>query len=981
MLRKMIVMLALLFVGVGLTFAQTKSVSGTVLSDEDGLPIIGASVLIKGTTMGTVTDIDGNFTLANVPSTAKTLVISYLGMKSQEVGIQAKVRVVLLPDTELLDEVVVVGYGTAKKVGTVVGALAKVGSEKIESKPAANAMDALQGQVPGLQVLTGSGEPGSTPSVQLRGVGSLTAGNAPLYVLDGAPVSASVMIMMNPNDFESVTVLKDASATSIYGSRAANGVIYITTKKGKMGEKAIVTLSSSFGQSSLARRIGNPMNAQQLLDYQLSHKVIKQDVYDAHMANGFDTNWERYFFKRNAPIRQSNISVQGASEKIRYYVSGSYFNQDGLTPNSGYKRYTFRTNLDATVNDWLKIGANIGASYDKSLSALFTKQGSNNSNGGVLGTLFNQPYFNPYDKNGNKLDYIPSMNRYSPEYLAKVQPSKSNQAQVNSTAYVQLNPIEGLVLRSQFGIEAYDYRFTYKVLPSWEARQDIGMAEERFSRRVQLSITNTAEYKFAINKENNFTVLVGQEGIKNDYDAFRSRTKGQDDDRLLTLGTGTSADFLGANSQSKTAFAFLSYFGRIDYSLKDKYFADFSVRHDRSSRFPSNRRGSTFYSGGLLWDMKQENFLRSVTPITSLKVKGSVGSTGNSSIGDYDYLSLTNTGSYGAQSAWTINNPGNDKLGWETQIVTNLGFDVTFLKKYNLEFTYYRRKTKDMLMDVPKPFTSGFSIYTENVGAMLNSGVEISVNLELFRNKDWYVGFRTNYAYNKNKITKLFSGLDEWPMPNKSLIYRVGSPVEFYMPVFKGVNPDNGKQQWAIPGTNEVTESVGLIGSGALHQSTGKKSYAPHMGGFSLEASYKGLAFTADFAWVAGKYMVNNDRYFSENPFQFRNENQSKAILKEWKEPGDVTSIPKYGEIRQFDTHLLENASFLRLKNIGLAYNLPKSLLDKTHFFRSVKFMINARNILTATAYKGADPELNSNISMGAYPNTKQVTFGAEITF
>ena len=979
MKRKFMLLLTCLFIGIGLVTAQVTKVTGTVISEEDGLPVVGASILVKGTAVGTVTDMDGKFQLPNVPSSAKTLVISFIGMQSQELPIKQTMNVILKPDTETLEEVVVLGYGSGKKIGSIVGSVAKVNSEKLSAKPVANAMDALQGQVSGLQVYTSSGEPGSSSSSYIRGVGSLTADNEPLYVLDGTPVSSSVMVMMNPNDFESVTVLKDASATSIYGSRAANGVIYITTKRGKIGEKAVITASGNYGTARLARRVSNPMNSTELLNYQLSHGIIKQETYDKYINSGIDTNWEDYFFKDDAPTYQANLSIQGGSNKTMYYVSGSYYFQDGITPRSEYNRYTFRSNLESRPTDWLRFGANFGATYDEQQTSLFTYQGSNNLNGGIFGTILNPTYYNPYGEDGSKLDVIPGLNRYSPYYLSDKQPSSSNTAQLDGTAFIQLNPIEGLTIRSQFGIEAYDFRQTSKRLASHPNATQGGYTYEAFRRNAKLTITNTAEYNFKIKDIHDFTILIGQEGIKNDYQRFGSETTGQSDDRLSMLEAGTAATLLGADENDLYTYQFLSFFGRINYALNDKYFADFSIRNDASSRFGKDNRNAIFMSGGLMWNMKKESFLEDVNFLSDLKLKASIGTTGNSSIGNYDHLALVGTNLYNAQGGWKINTPGNGDLGWEKQTLANIGIEASFWNKYRIELTYYNKKTSNMLMDVPVPYTSGFSSITQNVGSMTNSGVEIAVSLDLLKTKDWFVGFNMNYAYNKNKITKLFYGYDEWAMPNYLVSYNVGEPVQYYMAEWAGVDPADGQQMWYIPGTDGETTKE--YDEERLQQATGKKRYAPHNGGFGLNVSWKGLSLNADFAWVLGKYMVNNDYYFAANPYNFAGYNQSKDVLNEWKEPGDITDIPAYGNVMQFDTHLLENASFLRLKNISLSYTLPKNWLLPTKVIQGVRIMATARNLFTITNYKGADPELDTNLTYGAYPNTKQFTIGAELTF
>ena len=685
MKRKFMLLLTCLFIGIGLVTAQVTKVTGTVISEEDGLPVVGASILVKGTAVGTVTDMDGKFQLPNVPSSAKTLVISFIGMQSQELPIKQTMNVILKPDTETLEEVVVLGYGSGKKIGSIVGSVAKVNSEKLSAKPVANAMDALQGQVSGLQVYTSSGEPGSSSSSYIRGVGSLTADNEPLYVLDGTPVSSSVMVMMNPNDFESVTVLKDASATSIYGSRAANGVIYITTKRGKIGEKAVITASGNYGTARLARRVSNPMNSTELLNYQLSHGIIKQETYDKYINSGIDTNWEDYFFKDDAPTYQANLSIQGGSNKTMYYVSGSYYFQDGITPRSEYNRYTFRSNLESRPTDWLRFGANFGATYDEQQTSLFTYQGSNNLNGGIFGTILNPTYYNPYGEDGSKLEVIPGLNRYSPYYLSDKQPSSSNTAQLDGTAFIQLNPIEGLTIRSQFGIEAYDFRQTSKRLASHPNATQGGYTYEAFRRNAKLTITNTAEYNFKIKDIHDFTILIGQEGIKNDYQRFGSETTGQSDDRLSMLEAGTAATLLGADENDLYTYQFLSFFGRINYALNDKYFADFSIRNDASSRFGKDNRNAIFMSGGLMWNMKKESFLEDVNFLSDLKLKASIGTTGNSSIGNYDHLALVGTNLYNAQGGWKINTPGNGDLGWEKQTLANIGIEASFWNKYRID--------------------------------------------------------------------------------------------------------------------------------------------------------------------------------------------------------------------------------------------------------------------------------------------------------
>ena len=983
----------LLFLGllscIGLQMFAQVSVSGKVV-DAGGIEMPGVNIAIKGTMVGTMTGADGTFTLSSIPGGKDAvLVFSFIGFRSQEVkvGNQTFINVKLEEDTEQLEEVVVIGYGTARKKD-LSGAISNVQmTDELAALPNPNVMGSLSSKVAGFRYSpTNSAGGDNFSSLNIRGKNAIPADvsagqqsvNQPLLIVDGV-ISFGSINEINTNDIQSVDVLKDASAAAIYGSRAANGVIYITTKRGKIGEKAVITASGNYGTARLARRVSNPMNSTELLNYQLSHGIIKQETYDKYINSGIDTNWEDYFFKDDAPTYQANLSIQGGSNKTMYYVSGSYYFQDGITPRSEYNRYTFRSNLESRPTDWLRFGANFGATYDEQQTSLFTYQGSNNLNGGIFGTILNPTYYNPYGEDGSKLDVIPGLNRYSPYYLSDKQPSSSNTAQLDGTAFIQLNPIEGLTIRSQFGIEAYDFRQTSKRLASHPNATQGGYTYEAFRRNAKLTITNTAEYNFKIKDIHDFTILIGQEGIKNDYQRFGSETTGQSDDRLSMLEAGTAATLLGADENDLYTYQFLSFFGRINYALNDKYFADFSIRNDASSRFGKDNRNAIFMSGGLMWNMKKESFLEDVNFLSDLKLKASIGTTGNSSIGNYDHLALVGTNLYNAQGGWKINTPGNGDLGWEKQTLANIGIEASFWNKYRIELTYYNKKTSNMLMDVPVPYTSGFSSITQNVGSMTNSGVEIAVSLDLLKTKDWFVGFNMNYAYNKNKITELFYGYDEWAMPNYLVSYNVGEPVQYYMAEWAGVDPADGQQMWYIPGTDGETTKE--YDEERLQQATGKKRYAPHNGGFGLNVSWKGLSLNADFAWVLGKYMVNNDYYFAANPYNFAGYNQSKDVLNEWKEPGDITDIPAYGNVMQFDTHLLENASFLRLKNISLSYTLPKNWLLPTKVIQGVRIMATARNLFTITNYKGADPELDTNLTYGAYPNTKQFTIGAELTF
>ena len=989
--KKLVLLGTALLLCAGPASAQ-KRVTGRVL-DSAGHPVEGASVRVEGGKGIAVTDEKGNFTLKDVPASAKLLKVSYFGMQTATVSVSADVKVVLKENQ--LGEAVVIGYGTGQKVGTVVGSISTVSSEKIESKPVVNVIDALQGQVAGLNVLSSSGDPGAALSsggysASIRGIGSLNASTTPLFVVDGVPTSSSVLGMMNSNDIANVTVLKGASATSIYGSRASNGVIYITTKSGRTNEKAEITLSQSIGWNSLARRIGNPMTADELLGLRREMGIISGEDYMELKQAGVNTDWQKYNYEDAAPMYQTNFSIRGGSQKTSYYSSLSYFKQDGLRPASAFKRITFRTNIDSKPLDWLSYGVKMSVSYDRRRSDSGTANATNYINGGTMSTYMLDPTINPYNEDGSRKTFYstPFGTFYDPYYQANHSFTKYNDVRSVSSAYININPIKGLNLRSQLSLDAIETRGSGKFLPSHPSAAGYGTASESFSRSIDWTITNTAEYKFNVKDNHHVTLLAGQEGIRGTYDAFSAATDGQSNDAITTLGNGLEISSLPSSSAYE--YQYLSFFGRFDYNYAEKYFANFTVRNDQSSRFGRNNKGATFFSGGVMWDVIREDFMAPTRGwLNSLQFRADVGSTGNSAIGNYDHLMLLGNGQYGGNYAYALSQLGTEDLSWEKQIQTSIGFDARILDRITLSFGWYNRVTKDALMDVPLAYTTGFTSVMRNVGELSNSGVELEFGVDVFKNKDWYVNLHGNYSYNKEKVKKLFDGQQKWVYSGTGVVYTVGNPVEYYYPIFAGVDKNTGEQMWYKQGfqgdpvhdfnpetmTKEYDED-------ALMQNTGKRVNPPHVGGFGITASWKGITLNADFNFVLGKYMFNNDMFFANNPGAYLEFcNQDKSVMNMWRNPGDLTLEPRFGEERQFDTHLLENSSFMRLKNISLSYDLPQSLVDATRLFKNIRITATGRNLFTVTKYTGVDPEVNSNVSNNTFPNTRQYTIGVEVTF
>lgn len=967
------------------SFAQTRQVSGKV-TDADGKPISSASVSVVGEKTSTQTDASGNFKISVKPGA--TLNVSYVGYVTQKVAIgnSTSLSIVLASDDTSLEEIVVVGYGSGRSIGSIVGSKTTVSAKDIGGRPNANAIEALQGKVPGLSVLTSNGEPSATQSIRLHGSGSLGASSTPLFVIDGVPTDAGSIVSTNPDDWESITVLKDASATSIYGSRAANGVVYFKSKQGKAGERAFITARYQSGSNNLATRkhLEGFMTTQELRDFWVATGYRTQAQVDALSTQWGDEtfDWGKYYYKENTGISQYDLNISGGSAKTTYFISGSYYDQEGIMYRSGYNRATLRSNINSKLNDWSRIGINLAGGQNKRET---NGWGSNNTNGGL--SLLALPWYTPIDPEGN--DYydqvIPGLGRYSPKYLADMNPSYIKEQTFTPTIFIEVTPIKGLTLKSQAGMDYYNYRLTSIRYPSYLGALGNGTVSQSWEQNAQITMTNTIDYRKLLNEKHDVSILLGQESTKSVNQSFGASGSGLTDDRLIQLGQ-TAAATRGVSS-GISEFAYNSLFGRLGYSYESKYYLDFTLRNDASSRFGKNNRNATFWSVGGLWNAKKESFLQDVSWLDALTLKASIGTQGNSAIGNYQSLATVGSIQYNASPAWGVNSPGNPNLAWEKQTKTTVGISGSVVQRVNFTVEVYNRVTDNMLVSVPYPYTSGWSDVTANVGSLKNTGVDVELSFNVFKSRDYYLTPFVNFNYNNQKITELFQGKNYWIVPNTGVSWAVGKAVEFFYPMQAGVNPDNGLMQWYLPGDN-ITETVNdpsrvttVFNSSALSQSTGLKRYAPFVGGFGFASGYKDFFFDVDFTFNQGKYMINNDKYFFANPYNFAGYNQLKEVMDYWKAPGDVTKYPKYGRVNQFDNGLIENASFLRLKNLRVGYNLPKSLLGKQNFFRGAKVYYIGRNLFTSTKYSGPDPEVDSNLALGVNPNTKQSLFGIELQF
>ena len=980
-------------------FAQDVTVTGVVTDASTGDPVPFASIQIKGTLTGGSTDADGNYSI--LVADDAVLVFSSIGYQSQEIEVSGRdnINVALQPDSEMLEETVVIGYGSSKKVSSLVGSVQTVNSETIKNAPSSSALDQLQGQVAGLQVLSFSGVAGDNAvSMSLHGVGSLGSSSTPLYVIDGIPSTSRSIMAMNPNDIESISVLKDAAATSIYGSRAANGVIYVTTKAGSYNEQASVTVRAQYGMSTLADMslYKNMMTGSELMDFWVRSGIHSESWVNSNFVDrGFtnNTKWYEYFMNVVTPQYQSDITIEGGGKKIAYMFSASQFHQEGFTPGNYYDRYTVRTNIQGHPVNWLKFGANVNLSLDMNQrnGNWGSSSGMANYLAGGLSYMLN-PLYPATDENGNVYEEyftelgMPNMN-YSMD--KKNRKDQTNRYGMNGNVFVEIEPVKNLKIVSRAGLDGYISQGDYYIRPSYVAEYGGKASVARQSAlEYAATITNTIEYSRDINHNNKFSVLVGHEGIMNDYKYFIAQSYNQTDDRTQVLGNGTTDD--RKVSESNTQSKFLSFFGHADYTLFDRYIVDATVRNDASSRFGSEVRDATFWSAGARWNIKKESFMQNVRAINALDLKVSYGTQGNASIGDYSSLGLVGTsGRYGdLQSGMAVTQPANNMLTWEKQKLFTVSLSGRLVDMVDFTFEFYNRSTTSMLMDVPNPYTTGFTEVTQNVGELRNQGVDITLGVDILRSRDYFLRFNTTFNYNAQKIMSLFDGRQRWEIANTMVAYVVGSPVMFYAPIYAGVDPADGMPMWYVPGEDRdvttMSETTKVFDEAALTQNTGKKRYAPITGGFTIAGGWKGLSIQADFSYVVGKTLFNNDGIFYLNPVGNSTYNTHKDAADFWTPDNTDAKYPDWskGVQMQFDTHLLEDASFLRLKNLQIGYSLPEKALGWSNgVLKGLKITVTGRNLLTATKYSGIDPEVNSNLTYGVAGNSRQVLGGIEITF
>ena len=987
---------ACLFLSIGMAMAQTH-VSGIVTSSEDGEPVIGATVKVVGSqTAGTVTDIEGRFSLS-VSKPGVELEFSSIGLVSKRVKASENMAVVLQVDSHTLEQVVITGYGSAKKLGSVVGSIASVDKKKLESIVTPNFTDALAGQVSGLSVLSAAGDPSQSATIRLRGINSIQSSSQPLFILDGAPIDAAFYATLNPADIESITVLKDAASTAIYGARAANGVIVLTSKQGKYSEQVSLSVRAQYGIAGPTSDGVEMMNSKQYIKFRdLIGQPVSDDIRNLVDKYNINTNWRDEMIDDAAPTFDVNATMQGGGQTVNYYVSFNHHKQDGLIEMSKMHRNTLNARINARLNRFFKIGftTNLGV-----------QRYSQNAEWGASGKIYSAnplvfarqalPFDTPYqytiDENGNM---IKGGRAIGLKYTGIVMPwwynshrnYYRNKLTLNTSLTETFTPLEGLTfqaLQSLNGLEGMNHgafspydAFVDGMGNKIDAMK--GSASASSSRYYQFTLSHTAEWRKQFG-DHYVGILLGEETRIERSRGLSAYSEGQTDPRRLLLPHGTTvtpAD-LGDSFGEEVAN---SLFANAEYNYKEKYYVTGSIRRDGSSKFAPGHRWGTFWSAGAKWDLKKEDFLKDVEWLNDLSLSVNYGTTGNDSgAGSYDFYGLFGDGGlYNGESSIGIASMSKLDLSWETTAKWNVGLNFSIFDRAHFTVDFYRNKSTDMLMSIPYSMTTGFSSGIGNVASMTNTGIEANVDVDILKTKDFYWSFKANVGYNKNEITELFQGRDEYVIANTGLKMAVGHAYgEFYYVRSAGVDPQTGaplyydKDGNKTKKYNEERDAVFL----------GKNRYAPWTGGFGTNFRYKNVSLIADFAWVAGKYMMINDDYFIANPQLATGWNQRVEMLNIWTTPGQITDIPGAKYDVQITDHMVQNASFLRMKTLSIQYEFPKKWMQATRYIKGVKVFGIARNLFTITPFEGYDPEPDMNLVQFNYPNTRQFVIGAEISF
>ena len=1058
-MKKLTYLLFCLFLGIGLANAQTTKVTGTVISADDNEPIIGASIVVKGTMVGTVTDFDGAFSL-DVPSSAKTMVISYVGMKSQEVAVKPVLNVMLEGDNQMLDEVMVVAYGTAKK-SAFTGSAATIKTEKIAARQAANLTGALAGQVAGVQTTNNNGQPGKDAEVRIRGIGSISASNKPLYVVDGVPYDGEISAI-STSDIESMTVLKDAASNALYGARGANGVILITTKKGKSGD-ARVTFDAKWGVNKrgipsyeavtdpgkfyelayaaiyngdlegyaaagdLANAnlyANNAMLSSSYLGYQVftlpnGERLIGMDGRlnpNAKLGYSDGTyyykpdNWSDELFENNTR-QEYNLSVSGATEKMNYYMSAGYLDDKGIVPNSGFQRYTARLKAEYQVKSWLRMGGNVSFTHYDSREQ-DTEGGTSNGNAfyaaNIMGAIYPmyirdaegnimtdnrgyKRYDYGSDTNFSRENVVPNANPLASYMLDKRNYSGDV---VSGKWFADIDIWGGIKAKINIGVDANNVRMRDLINPFYGQYSETSGVGGIINTEATRSFSTNQQYLLTYNKTfndvHNLDVLAGHENYNYKYSYLYGSREKLYNPNVPELNNG----ILNQNNASYTNnYATEGWLFRVQYDYDGKYFGSASFRRDASSAFHPDNRWGNFWSIGAGWLMNKEAFLADQNWIDMLKFKISYGLQGNDNLmfqgglyrNYYPYMDQLTLSNSNGDFATSLYYKGNPDITWETSHSFNTGFDFNFWGgKLSGTAEYFSRKTTDMLYFKPVSPSMGYSRYPENVGSMVNRGVEVDLNSAIIDTKNFSWNINLNLTHFKNKVLELAPELNG-QLIDGSRIYREDeSMYQLYLPKYAGVNPETGESQWALLEPDKDGNTVTTEYSVASNNRFATGDILPKVyGGFGTSFTAYGFDFSIAFAYQLGGRVLDYT-YQGLMSVDAQGSAWHKDMLNAWTPENKNTDVPRMNVQDQYANRLtdrfLTSSDYLSLQNITFGYTLPKSLTRKFQV-EGIRLYFVADNVALLTARKGLDPRQGYVSSDNVYSPIRTISGGISLNF
>ena len=1046
MKRKLMLLLTCLFVGIGLVTAQTQKVTGVVISEEDGQPVVGASVLAKGTTVGVITDLNGKFTLSGIPSSAKTLQISYIGMQTAEVAIAPNIKVILKTDSKALDEVVVVAYGT-QSARTVTASVSSVKADALKDVPSVSFDQMLQGRASGVSITTPSAGVGQAPIVRVRGVNSITSGTSPLYVVDGVPIesgnlsylaNANALADINPADIVSMDVLKDAAAAALYGSRAANGVILITTKQGQSG-KVKVSYDGFVGFSN-ATDFYEMMNAQEYVDFKNLAVKNRYGTDELSLTAGYvspygnkafnmmkdangnyvDTDWKDAAFQ-NGLSQSHSVAVSGGSDKVRYYLSGNYTTQEGIVKGDKYDRLGVKANINVQATDWLKVGMNTNVTTGTTSYVDAARRGSNFAVGGFPRlALINAPNLPMYNEDG------------TPYYLAQglgyggntVFSTFSNPAAILSLGnglssdvtrfigvfYAEATPVKGLSLKTQYGVDyarIEEQRFWSPL--HGDGVNSKGLANAYNTKNNRWTWTNTATYSFSLG-QNNFNLLAGTEASERNNSRWTAQRKDLQDDKFIVFqgpfGSATAGGSLSNNTM-------VSYFGRINYDYASKYIVSLNYRRDGYSALSEKNRWGNFGGVSAAWRVSEEAFFQPLRNVVDdLKIKGSYGVVGNTDIYDYASKSFYSSYNYGINGTYGLAQIADPNLKWESSEKYSIGFNARLLNRINVDFDYYYTKSSDLILDVPQSPSKGIpgNIITTNAGKMRNSGIELTVSADVIKNSDftWETSF--NITTNKNKVISLADGVenilkgDNGGLEITNITVPGKSIGRLYLYPTAGVDPKSGRRVFITP---EGDRTLLMFEKGGWFYEDGTE-YAGEFepvdcgntlptwyGGWTNNFKYKGFDLSLFFQFSGGNKIYNGTK---ASVSDMRYWNNSKDVYNKYWTPERTHAeypMPIYGDNYSNGSalpisDLVERGDYLRLKNVSLGYTFNTKNWSKAVGISALRLYVQAQNLFVITGYSGMDPETLTNVESATLaggtdkntlPQARTYTIGVNLTF